>query len=51
MVFIDRYNTQKYKNANMCIFGTSGAGKSFYTKLLILKIQTTRDKTIYNRSR
>ena len=37
MVFIDRYNTQKYKNANMCIFGTSGAGKSFYTKLLILR--------------
>ena len=36
-VFIDRYNTQKYKNANMCIFGTSGAGKSFYTKLLILR--------------
>ena len=37
MVFIDRYNTKKYKNANMCIFGTSGAGKSFYTKLLILR--------------
>ena len=37
MVFIDRYNTQKYKNANMCIFGTSGVGKSFYTKLLILR--------------
>lgn len=37
MAFIDRYNTQKYKNANMCIFGTSGAGKSFYTKLLILR--------------
>lgn len=37
MVFIDRYNTNKYKNANMCIFGTSGAGKSFYTKLLILR--------------
>ena len=37
MVFIDRYNTEKYKNANMCIFGTSGAGKSFYTKLLILR--------------
>ena len=29
LVFIDRYNTQKYKNANICIFGTSGAGKSF----------------------
>ena len=37
LVFIDRYNTLKYKNANMCIFGTSGAGKSFYTKLLILR--------------
>ena len=37
LVFIDRYNTQKYKNANMCIFGTSGAGKSFYTKLLIFR--------------
>ncbi len=37
LVFIDRYNTNRYKNANMCIFGTSGAGKSFYTKLLILR--------------
>ncbi len=37
LVFIDRYNREKYKNANICIFGTSGAGKSFYTKLLILR--------------
>lgn len=37
LVFIDRYNTEKYKNANICIFGTSGAGKSFYTKLIILR--------------
>jgi len=37
LILIDRYNTKKYKNANMCIFGTSGAGKSFYTKLLILR--------------
>ena len=37
LIFIDRYNTNKYKNANMCIFGTSGSGKSFYTKLLILR--------------
>ena len=36
MVFIDRYKN-KYKNANICIFGTSGAGKSFYSKLLILR--------------
>lgn len=37
LVFVDRYNTDKYKNANISIFGTSGAGKSFYTKLLILR--------------
>ena len=37
LIFIDKYNTEKYKNANMCIFGTSGAGKSFFTKLLILR--------------
>lgn len=37
LVFIDRYDTNKYKNANISIFGTSGAGKSFYTKLLILR--------------
>ncbi len=37
LIFVNRYNTDKYKNANMCIFGTSGAGKSFYTKLLILR--------------
>jgi len=29
LVFIDRYDTSKYKNANMCIFGTSGARKIF----------------------
>lgn len=36
LVFIDRYS-EKYKNSNMCILGTSGAGKSFYTKLLIIR--------------
>ncbi len=37
LVFIDRFKKEKYKNANMCVFGTSGAGKSFYIKLLILR--------------
>ena len=37
LIFIDRYDNNKYKNSNICIFGTSGAGKSFYTKLLILR--------------
>ena len=25
LIFINRYNEEKYKNANMCIFGTSGS--------------------------
>ena len=29
LVFIDRYNSEKYKNANICIFGTSGSRKIF----------------------
>ena len=37
LVFIDRYNTEKYKNANSCIFGTSGSGKSYFTKLNIIR--------------
>lgn len=37
LIFINKYNSNKYKNSNMCIFGTSGAGKSYYTKLLILR--------------
>ena len=37
LVLVDKYNDLKYKNSNMCIFGTSGSGKSFFTKLMILR--------------
>ena len=37
MILVDRFNKNKYKNANMCVFGTSGAGKSFNIKLQILR--------------
>ena len=37
LIFVDKFNSEKYKNANMCIFGTSGSGKSFFTKLIILR--------------
>ena len=30
LIFIDRFNSEKYKNANICIFGTSGARKIFF---------------------
>ena len=34
LIFINKYNRKKYKNSNMCIFGTSGSGKSYFTKLI-----------------
>lgn len=36
LVFINKFNEEKYKNSNMSIFGTSGAGKSFFSKIMIL---------------
>ena len=38
LVFIDRYNQDKYKNANMCIFGTSGSRKIILYKINDIKI-------------
>ena len=38
LVFIDRYNSEKYKNANMCIFGTSRSWKIFLYKIINIKI-------------
>ena len=37
LIFIDRYNTNKYKNANICIFGTSGARKIFLYEIINFK--------------
>ena len=37
LILIDRFNSNKYKNPNMCVLGTSGAGKSFFVKLMILR--------------
>ena len=37
LVLIDRFNREKYKNGNMCILGSSGSGKSFFTKLQIIR--------------
>ena len=31
-----KYDSDKYKNSNMCIIGTSGSGKSYFTKLILL---------------
>lgn len=37
LIVIDRFDSKKYKNSNMCVLGTSGAGKSFFVKLMILR--------------
>lgn len=37
LVMIDRFDSEKYKNSNMCIIGTSGSGKSYFTKLIIVR--------------
>ena len=38
LVVIDKYNQEKYKNANMCIFGTSGSRKIILYKINDIKI-------------
>ena len=35
IIMLDRFDTEKYKNANMFVVGTSGSGKSYFTKLMI----------------
>ncbi len=35
LIMIDRFDTKKYKNANMFVVGTSGSGKSYFIKIMI----------------
>jgi type IV secretory pathway VirB4 component len=37
MVIVDIFNTALYKNANMVVLGTSGAGKTFLIQLIALR--------------
>ena len=36
-IFINKFDRNKYRNGNICIFGMSGSGKSFLVKLLIIR--------------
>ena len=40
LVFIDRYNREKYKNSNICIFGTSRFRKIIFHKTNDIKVST-----------
>ena len=46
LIFIDRYNSEKYKNANMCVFGTSGSRKILLCKIINIKTSSLRYTTI-----
>ncbi len=35
LIMLDRFDTEKYKNANMFVIGTSGSGKSYFIKLML----------------
>ncbi len=35
VIMLDRFDTSQYKNANMFIIGTSGSGKSYFSKLMV----------------
>ena len=37
IIILDRFCKEKYKNSNIAIFGTSDAGKSYFTKLVIIR--------------
>jgi hypothetical protein len=39
LVILDIFNSKMYKNANMCIIGTSGAGKTFTEQLMALRMR------------
>lgn len=39
MVFIDPFDSKQYKNANMVILGTSGAGKTYTMQCLALRMR------------
>lgn len=39
LVIVDIFNSKKYKNANIAILGTSGAGKTFLLQLMALRMR------------
>lgn len=39
LAFVDPFNSRKYKNANMAILGTTGAGKTFTLQCLALRMR------------
>lgn len=47
MVAVNNFNTSRYKNANMCIFGTSGSGKTFTEQLIARWMRLSGIRTFF----
>lgn len=45
LVIVDIFNSRTYKNANMAILGTSGAGKTFTMQLMALRMRRKNIRT------
>lgn len=45
LVIVDIFNSRKYKNANMAILGTSGAGKTFTMQCMALRMRQKQIQT------
>lgn len=47
LVIVDIFNSAVYKNANIAIMGTSGAGKTFTLQLMLVKLEKNLKGTEY----
>lgn len=50
LVIVDIFNSKVYKNANMAILGTSGAGKTFTMQLMALRMRRQGYPGVYRRA-
>lgn len=48
LIIVDIFNSRVYKNANMAILGTSGAGKTFTMQLMALRMRRRNIQVFIN---
>lgn len=46
LVFIDNFDTSQYKNANMCLLGASGSGKTYTLQCMALRMRQQKTQVI-----
>lgn len=48
LIIVDIFNSRIYKNANMVLLGTSGAGKTFTMQLMALRLREKKYSDLYS---